>query len=555
MTNIPIGEVLKEKGYITGEQLNAALEIHRRSGKRVGDVLVEMGLVTERQILSAMAQKMNLQILSLETCPVDIEAVRRIPRTLADKYCAIAVSQANQRLTVVIDDPLKFYGIEDIRQLTGMTVDTALAERREIEHAIDVYYSEIEARRAASAVAADPLPDVAQAIREIEEGDETPVIKLLSSLLLHGYNVGASDIHIEPMETETRIRLRIDGMLLPYLETDRGLHPALVARIKILSNLDIAEKRSPQDGHFKTRVDGVEMNLRTSVVPSMFGEKVVLRYLNSSAPVVNARQFGMNEKNYQKFQRMLQNPNGIIYLTGPTGSGKTTTLYFALEELVRRPVNISTIEDPVERHIRGVTQMQVNSLAGLTFDSGLRALLRQDPDIIMVGETRDSETASISVRSAITGHLVLSTLHTNDALSTIVRLEDMGVEPFLVANSVVGLVAQRLVRRICPHCKEAYQPAEQERALFGTPPERLYRGKGCPACSQTGYRGRIAVHEVVAVDREMRRMITSRRPIEDLYAYAREQQGFTNLVEEARGLALEGVTTAEELTKLTYYVD
>lgn len=555
MTNIPIGEVLKEKGYITGEQLNAALEIHRRSGKRVGDVLVEMGLVTERQILSAMAQKMNLQILSLETCPVDIEAVRRIPRTLADKYCAIAVSQANQRLTVVIDDPLKFYGIEDIRQLTGMTVDTALAERREIEHAIDVYYSEIEARRAASAVAADPLPDVAQAIREIEEGDETPVIKLLSSLLLHGYNVGASDIHIEPMETETRIRLRIDGMLLPYLETDRGLHPALVARIKILSNLDIAEKRSPQDGHFKTRVDGVEMNLRTSVVPSMFGEKVVLRYLNSSAPVVNARQFGMNEKNYQKFQRMLQNPNGIIYLTGPTGSGKTTTLYFALEELVRRPVNISTIEDPVERHIRGVTQMQVNPLAGLTFDSGLRALLRQDPDIIMVGETRDSETASISVRSAITGHLVLSTLHTNDALSTIVRLEDMGVEPFLVANSVVGLMAQRLVRRICPHCKEAYQPAEQERVLFGTPPERLYRGKGCPACSQTGYRGRIAVHEVVAVDREMRRMITSRRPIEDLYAYAREQQGFTNLVEEACGLALEGVTTAEELTKLTYYVD
>ena len=209
----------------------------------------------------------------------------------------------------------------------------------------------------------------------------------------------------------------------------------------------------------------------------------------------------------------------------------------------------------MERHIRGVTQMQVNPLAGLTFDSGLRALLRQDPDIIMVGETRDSETASISVRSAITGHLVLSTLHTNDALSTIVRLEDMGVEPFLVANSVVGLVAQRLVRRICPHCKEAYQPAEQERVLFGTPPERLYRGKGCPACSQTGYRGRIAVHEVVAVDREMRRMITSRRPIEDLYAYAREQQGFTNLVEEARGLALEGVTTAEELTKLTYYVD
>lgn len=555
MTNIPIGEVLKEKGYITEEQLGAALDAHRQSGKRVGDVLVDLGFVTERQILTAMAQKLNLRLLSLETYPIDIEAVRRIPRALADKYCVIAVSQTGQRLTVVIDDPLKFYGIEDVRQLTGMTVDIALAEKQEIEHAIEVYYSELEAKAAAAAVVAEPLPDVTQAIRDIEEGDETPVIKLLNSLLLHGYNVGASDIHVEPMETETRIRLRIDGMLLPYLVMDRGLHPSLVARVKILSNLDIAEKRSPQDGHFKTRVDGVEMNLRASVVPSVFGEKVVLRYLGSGTAVVNAKQFGMNERNYRKFLRMLQNPNGIIYLTGPTGSGKTTTLYFALEELVHRPVNISTIEDPVERHIRGVTQMQVNPLAGLTFDSGLRSLLRQDPDIIMVGETRDSETASISVRSAITGHLVLSTLHTNDALSTIVRLEDMGVEPFLVANSVVGLVAQRLVRQICPYCKESYQPTEQERALFDAPPTVLHRGKGCPACNKTGYKGRIAVHEVVAVDREMRRMISARRPIEDMYAYAREKQGFTNLVEEAEGLVLDGITTVEELMKLTYYVD
>ncbi len=555
MTNIPIGEVLKEKGYITEEQLGAALDAHRQSGKRVGDVLVDLGFVTERQILTAMAQKLNLRLLSLETYPIDIEAVRRIPRALADKYCVIAVSQTGQRLTVVIDDPLKFYGIEDVRQLTGMTVDIALAEKQEIEHAIEVYYSELEAKAAAAAVVAEPLPDVTQAIRDIEEGDETPVIKLLNSLLLHGYNVGASDIHVEPMETETRIRLRIDGMLLPYLVMDRGLHPSLVARVKILSNLDIAEKRSPQDGHFKTRVDGVEMNLRASVVPSVFGEKVVLRYLGSGTAVVNAKQFGMNERNYRKFLRMLQNPNGIIYLTGPTGSGKTTTLYFALEELVHRPVNISTIEDPVERHIRGVTQMQVNPLAGLTFDSGLRSLLRQDPDIIMVGETRDSETASISVRSAITGHLVLSTLHTNDALSTIVRLEDMGVEPFLVANSVVGLVAQRLVRQICPYCKESYQPTEQERALFDAPPAVLHRGKGCPACNKTGYKGRIAVHEVVAVDREMRRMISARRPIEDMYAYAREKQGFTNLVEEAEGLVLDGITTVEELMKLTYYVD
>ena len=439
-----------------------------------------------------------------------------------------------------------------------MTIDVALAEKAPIEHTIDVYYSEIESRQAAANL--DDTPDEALAAVETDplanlDEDETPVVKLLNSLLLHGYNIGASDIHIEPMEMETRVRLRVDGMLIHYLHIDRRLHPSLVARTKILSNLDIADKRSPQDGHFKIVVEGVEMNLRVSVVPSVYGQKIVLRYLNSSTAITNSRQFGMNEANFRRFSHMLGNPNGIVYITGPTGSGKTTTLYLALEELVKRSVNISTIEDPVERHIRGVTQIQVNPLAGLTFETGLRALLRQDPDIIMVGETRDAETASISVRSAITGHLVLSTLHTNDAVSSIVRLEDMGVEPYLVANSLVGLVAQRLVRKVCPYCKQAYAPDAEEAALVGGGQQKLWKGTGCPACNQTGYKGRMAVHEVVTVDKDVRRMISTGSPIEDIYAYVREKQGFTSLVEEARGLVLAGVTTAEELLKLTYYVD
>lgn len=557
MKNIPIGEVLKEKGYITQQQLEKALDYHKQHRDiRLGQVLTQLGFVTERQILSAMCDKLNLRMLPLETYPINIEAVKKIPRVLAEKYSAIAVSEADNRLTIVVHDPLNFYGIEDIRQVTGMQLDVTVAEESAIEHAIDVCYSEIEAKQAAATMATEEEQTLsavsAEAMRELEEGNDTPVIRLLNSLLLHGYNIGASDIHIEPMETQTRVRLRIDGMLLPYMTLNSALHQPLIARTKILSNLDIAEKRSPQDGHFIARVEGVEMNLRVSVVPTIYGEKIVLRYLNSAAAIQNAKQFGMNPTNYEKFMRMLQNPNGIIYLTGPTGSGKTTTLYFALEELVKRQVNITTIEDPVERHIRGVNQIQVNPLAGISFESGLRALLRQDPDILMVGETRDNQTAEISVRSAITGHLVLSTLHTNDALSSIIRLQDMGIEPYLLANAVVGLVAQRLVRKICPYCREEYTPTPHIQQLLGGEVSVLSRGKGCPACNHTGYKGRIAVHEIVEIDRTMRQMITTKTSIEQMDAYVREKQAFVSLTQEAKNLVLSGITTAEEMLKLMY---
>lgn len=562
MKNIPIGQLLREKNYITEDQLKEAIkyqEENAATNKRIGSILIEKGFVTEKRILTALCDQLNLHILPLESFPIDKEAVKKIPRELAVKYTAIAVAMTDNRLTVVTNDPLDFYGIEDIRQVTGMSIELALAERAKIEHAIHVFYSEIETKQVAEKMLVaenQALEAMSGAdIQDLDDSDAGPVIVMLNSLLLHGYNIGASDIHIEPMESEVRIRLRVDGMLINYLTLSRTMHLPLIARAKILSNLDIAEKRLPQDGHFKTRIEGITMNLRASFIPTVYGEKMVLRFLDSNITITHAGQFGMNETNYKRFRHMLSSPHGIVYITGPTGSGKTTTLYMALEEIVKRPVNISTIEDPVERQISGVNQMQVNNTAGLTFTRGLRALLRQDPDIIMVGETRDKETAAISVRSAITGHLVLSTLHTNDAISSIVRLEDMEIEPYLVANSLSGLVAQRLVRLICPHCKESYIPTEQEIRLLGDKLPLLYHGTGCPACNQTGYKGRIAIHEVVEIDRTIRKMITDKNPIDDIYQYAREKQNFTNLEEEAKDLVVQGLTTTEELLKITYAID
>ncbi|MEG2769667.1 MAG: GspE/PulE family protein, partial [Oscillospiraceae bacterium] len=517
------------------------------------------------QLLSALAKKMNIHIKPLDDIEIDFDAVKKISRKMAEKYCLIPVSIDGECLTIIMNDPLNFYAVEDVRLVTNMPVIVALDEKKKIERKIEICYGEIEAKQvvnianessttSGNATSIEELGDMAA--HELESGDDQrPVIKLLNSLLSHGYNINASDIHIEPFEKETRVRMRVDGMLIDYLILAKNLHPSLIARTKIMSNLDIAEKRVPQDGHIKTIIDGIEMNIRVSTLPTMNGEKAVLRYLNSATKVTNSEHFGMNDENYMKFAKMMNSPNGIIYITGPTGSGKTTTLYMALDKLAQKQVNISTIEDPVERNIDRVNQVQVNTVSGLTFGVGLRSLLRQDPDIIMVGETRDAETAQISVRCSITGHLVLSTLHTNDAISSIVRLEDMGVEPFMVANSVVGLMAQRLVRTICPACKQAYEPSLQEQELLHGSTKTLYRGTGCAVCNQTGYKGRTAVHEVVVIDKPIKQLISQRAPLDDIYQYAKKAQGFKTLVECAEELVLSGQSTTDELVKLLYNAD
>lgn len=557
MKNIPIGEVLKEYGYIDDEQLNIALNAQKEDrSMRLGEHLVRLGFITEEQTLQALSDKLAEPIISLGTIDVSMEAVEKIPEPVAKKYNIFAYGlDETGNLMVVTNDPLNFYGIEDVRLVTGLNIKVALATKSEVNNAIHYYYQELETRKVASQVNSN-VQKVNDDILDLFDAneDDTPVVKLFNSLVSRGYTNNASDIHIEPFEDEILVRMRIDGMIVDFLKLNKSLLDSLVVRIKILSNLDIAEKRIPQDGHFVGVIDGIEINARVSIIPTIFGEKVVLRFLNMNAKIVQQNTFGMTPENYKKMCKMINMPHGIIYVTGPTGSGKTTTLYMILEELSKRQINISTIEDPVEKRIDRVNQMQVNNMAGLTFESGLRALLRQDPDVIMVGETRDAETAAISVRASITGHLVFSTLHTNDAVSAIVRLEDMGVEPYMVANSLVGVVAQRLVRTICPHCKEKVPASAADKVAVGEDIDYVYHGKGCPNCNNTGYKGRMAIHEIIIIDSQVRKMVSAHVDIDDIYAYIKDSQHLVSLGDGALELVKAGQTTVEELQKVVVYL-
>lgn len=511
--------------------------------KTVGEPYYPAGLETRQMddIITGIALKNGL-------FPQSLTLTEAVPG-------AVSVSEGS--LEIVTNDPLNYFAFEEVRQLTGCHVVIRLSELGPLQSAIRYYYAEVGAQQAAQTANEGFAGSDAELVRieESESGDpEAPIVKLLSSLLDRAVSTGASDIHIEPFEGKTRVRMRIDGTIVDYVTLERSVHQPLIARIKIMANLDIAERRLPQDGHFRIRA-GQEghVNIRVSLLPTVFGEKAVLRILAAASHVDHAEHFGMDDDSYARFLPMLNSPNGIIYLTGPTGSGKSTTLYMVLEYLSRRQVNISTVEDPVEQNVPGINQTQVNPVAGLTFESGLRALLRQDPDIIMVGETRDGETAGISVRAAITGHLVLSTLHTNDAVSSVVRLADMGVDRYLIANSLVGLVAQRLMRKVCPHCAREAAVTPQEQALLGRDIRTVRRGAGCMHCNGTGYRGRVAVHEIVAVDRSIRRMISRGAEAEEIEAYAREHQGMKSLREKGLELVREGVTTPEELLRIAYY--
>ena len=511
--------------------------------KTVGEPYYPAGLETRQMddIITGIALKNGL-------FPQSLTLTEAVPG-------AVSVSEGS--LEIVTNDPLNYFAFEEVRQLTGCHVVIRLSELGPLQSAIRYYYAEVGAQQAAQTANEGFAGSDAELVRieESESGDpEAPIVKLLSSLLDRAVSTGASDIHIEPFEGKTRVRMRIDGTIVDYVTLERSVHQPLIARIKIMANLDIAERRLPQDGHFRIRA-GQEghVNIRVSLLPTVFGEKAVLRILAAAGHVDHAEHFGMDDDSYARFLPMLNSPNGIIYLTGPIGSGKSTTLYMVLEYLSRRQVNISTVEDPVEQNVPGINQTQVNPVAGLTFESGLRALLRQDPDIIMVGETRDGETAGISVRAAITGHLVLSTLHTNDAVSSVVRLADMGVDRYLIANSLVGLVAQRLMRKVCLHCAREAAVTPQEQALLGRDIRTVRRGAGCMHCNGTGYRGRVAVHEIVAVDRSIRRMISRGAEAEEIEAYAREHQGMKSLREKGLELVREGVTTPEELLRIAYY--
>lgn len=552
--NLKLGEVLVEEGYITSDQLKTALDIQKQNkgNKLLGEVLTELGIVSEEQILKGLSKKLGCDIINIEKTDVDIKAVKKVPKNLALKYKLIAIKEDADCVTIVIQNPLNFYAIEDIKLILNKNIEIKIAKSSEIEKAIIYWYSEIEAQTAAknANISVQRVADFK--VEDLEKSDvENPVVSLVNSTLFKAYATGASDVHIEPFEDKTLVRIRVDGQMVDFLTLEQGLNPQIVSRIKILSGLDIAEKRLPQDGHFRAKMQNIELNVRTSIMPTVYGEKAVLRFLNKDTRVDNAETLGMSQEAYRQFAPVLDSPYGMIYFTGPTGSGKTTTLYMVIEKLMGKNVNIATIEDPVERNIPKVNQTQTNNVAGLTFERGLRAILRQDPDVIMIGETRDRETADIAVRSAITGHLVLSTLHTNDSISAIVRLMDIGIENYMISSSLAAVVAQRLVRKVCANCKKVHMITDEEEEALGFS-GISYVGAGCPECNYTGYKGRRSIHEVFIVDKEVRKMINMSSPIDDIYRYAIEKQKLRTLKSSLLDLVKEGVTSAEEYRRLTY---
>jgi type IV pilus assembly protein PilB len=554
--NLRIGEILEERGYVNAQQMKEALAYQKdHRDKRVGQILIELNFVTEQQVLEALASRLEMEIVDVASQQVDLEAVAMVDKELAEKNLFLPVIVKNHTMVLVTNDPLNYFALEEVRQQTGCYLQIRLSEEKPLRQAISYYFAEVGARQAATEAnagfGADELEELD--LTNLDSMDaEAPVIHLLNSLVERALKSNASDIHIEPFDRETKVRMRIDGVIMEYVSLQRNVHQPLIARIKIMANLDIAERRIPQDGHFRVRTESGYANIRVSLMPTVFGEKAVLRLLTSSVHLDYSEQFGMDDESYQRFLPMLNSANGIVYITGPTGSGKSTTLYMILEYLSNRMINISTIEDPVEKNVPGINQTQVNPIAGLTFESGLRALLRQDPDLIMVGETRDGETAEISVRAAITGHVVLSTLHTNDAASSIVRLEDMGVETYLIANSLVGVVAQRLMRKVCQNCAQEMDATPEEQKILGEDIKKVRRGRGCAQCSNTGYRGRIAVHEILAIDANLRRMISNHASQEEIVAYAKEHQDMRTLKENGQKLVKKGITTPEELLKIAY---
>ncbi|MEG3030061.1 MAG: ATPase, T2SS/T4P/T4SS family [Oscillospiraceae bacterium] len=553
--DIKLGEVLISGGYITETQLQTALKVQKEYGsqKLLGEVLTELKFVTEEQVLSGLSQKLGLKTIQFSSTDVDVNYVKLLPKEISQKYNLIAIGEEKNGVVVVMNDPLNFYATEDIKLILGRPVIIRLAKLGDIQREIRYWYGELDAQKAATDanVAVDNRSDFK--IENLDDTtDETPIVQLVNSTLFKAYTSGASDLHFEAFEDKTIVRIRVDGQMLDFLTLAQSLHQGIVARIKILSGLDIAEKRLPQDGHFHAKLQGIELNVRTSILPTVYGEKIVLRFLGKNTYVDDSDTFGMSKEDVAKFNKILESPYGIIYFTGPTGSGKTTTLYMVLAHLAKQNINIATIEDPVEQNLDRVNQTQTNNTAGLTFAAGLRAILRQDPDVIMVGETRDSETASIAVRSAITGHLVLSTLHTNDSVSAVPRLLDMGVENYLISSSLVGVVAQRLVKKLCTNCRKEYQLTPMQEHLFGYS-GTAYKPVGCPECNYTGYKGRRAIHEVLYIDKELRKLIGEGATMDDIYNYVKNVQHLETLKDGLIKLVKNGTTSAQELERLTYF--
>jgi type IV pilus assembly protein PilB len=531
-----LGELLVRDGLITKEQLQHALQEQRSTGQRLGYVLVRLGLVQETEITKMLARQYRMPAVDLSRFEVDSKIAKLIPADVAVKHTVLPLKREGRTLTVAMADPTNVTVVDDLKFITRYDIFPVIAGEYTLRNAIERYYEQTDAQLQTLLKNIEEEEDL-QVIEDTDEdetvgvqtADDAPVVKLINGILTDAVKRGASDIHIEPFEKELRVRYRVDGALQEIMKPPIKLRAALTSRVKIMSSLNIAERRVPQDGRIKLKMGRRVIDFRVSTLPVIFGEKVVLRILDKGNLTLDLQKFGFEAKAEKDLMRAILNPYGMVLVTGPTGSGKTTTLYSALSRINTPEVNIMTAEDPVEYNLHGINQVQVRPDIGMTFAAGLRAFLRQDPNIIMVGEIRDLETGGIAIKAALTGHLVLSTLHTNDAASTVTRMIDMGIEPFNVASAVNLIVAQRLVRRICWDCKEEHQYSEDELAALALDPEEargitFYRGAGCDACGGTGYKGRQGLYEVMPLSPELRRMILRGVSAPDMMQQAREDR-------------------------------
>ncbi|KOS69321.1 type II secretion system protein E [Lysinibacillus contaminans] len=543
-----LGDLLVSAGVMQQEQLEYALKTKSRDEK-LGDFLIKENILTEQQLIEVLEFQLGIPHIHLNQYSISPELLQLIPVELAKRANIMPIRKEKNKLFIAMADPMDYFAIEEVRMATGCQIETSIAAKDDLYRTITKYYDLQESMEAALS---DLGASGSETLEEIEKED-SPIMRLVNQIIANGVAQRASDIHFDPQETELRVRYRVDGVLRTERSLPKHMQNIVIARIKIMGNLNITENRIPQDGRIKANVNFKPVDIRLSTLPTVYGEKVVMRILDLSTAANDIDKLGFSEKNEAIFRKMIAQPNGIMLITGPTGSGKSSTLYAALSNLNEEGVNIITVEDPVEYQLDGINQIQVKEEVGLTFAAGLRSILRQDPDIVMIGEIRDLETAQIAVRASLTGHLVLSTLHTNSAVESISRLQDMGIEPFLLSSSLVGIMAQRLVRRICRDCTEEYaftnreleilQANGIEGATYGK------RGRGCPSCNQTGYRGRLAIHEILPINRKIKDYILSRSGDNVIRDYMK-QEGYNTLVVDGLLKVIDGQTTTSEVLRV-----
>jgi type IV pilus assembly protein PilB len=550
-----LGQILIELGYISPEQLEVALEEHRKTPKSLGRVLIDLGMIKESDLVRALAEQVGLEFVDLADFPIDSVATSLLPEALARRYKALPIGERDGKLLVAMSDPANVYALDDIRTITGRDVLPVVSTANDVEAAIQKYAGMDSQVEAMASIVADATGDEEETDLDLSVED-APIVRLVNAIMTQAIGDRASDVHIEPREHDVRIRFRVDGVLMePMPPAPKNIQNGLISRMKVMADLNIAEKRVPQDGRIAMKIGGKQIDLRMATLPTVYGEKVVLRILDTSNAMMRLEELGFLEDAYNRFSVSFRKPYGAILVTGPTGSGKSTTMYGTLNILNEIDKNIITVEDPVEYRLAGVNQMQVNVKAGLTFAAALRSILRADPDIVLIGEIRDKETATIAIEAALTGHLVLSSLHTNDAASAITRLVEMDVETFLVASAIDAVVGQRLARKLCDRCKNAYRPDENELYAAGYPdwlwPEiqQLWKPVGCPTCANTGFRGRIGLYEVMQMTEEIERLTVERASADAIKAVA-VQQGMMTLRDDGLEKARMGLTSLEEVARV-----